>query len=212
MALLGNACIPSERVPSEIFSSEGRKFLIARPVNRVHRILCAMFIGLLSVAMPSARGQVAQEYDLKAAIMKYFAAFVDWPTNAFPDPKSPITIGVLGKDPFGKSLDIIVEGVIIRGRKLVVQRYKVVEEIKICHILFISQSEMGKLSKIFADLKGRHILTVGDNKSFARTGGIIEFEIVDGKPRLIINEDNAASEQLTIDSRLLKEAVLIKEK
>ena len=108
-----------------------------------------MFICCLSFAGLSARGQVAQEYDLKAAFLCKFALFVKWPTNAFPDAKTPITIGVLGSDPFGKSLDEAVRNESVQERRLVIESYSSVESIinladeknKICHILFVSQSE-----------------------------------------------------------------------
>jgi len=212
MALLGNACHSNARVPPELASAQGGQILVARPPNVVERILGTLFIVLLSLGGLGARGQVAEEYQLKAAIMKHFASFVEWPTNAFPSSNSPITIGVLGSDPFGQSLDKVVSGVTVGERKLDVKRYKAVEEIKICHILFISQSEEGKLYNIFANLKGRHILTVGENETFVRSGGIIGIEIEEGKPLLKINVDNADSEAIKIDSRLLSLAKRIKAK
>src|SRR5437879_2102772 len=70
----------------------------------VRRALSAMLVCCLTFPGLSARGQAAKEYDLKAAYLCKFALFVKWPTNAFLDAKTPITIGVLGSDPFGKSL------------------------------------------------------------------------------------------------------------
>ena len=194
MAFLGNACLPNERVPLE-----GGKFLVARPANPVRGILRALFTCCLGFAGLSARGQVAQEYDLKAAFLCKFALFVNWPTNAFPDAKTPITIGVLGSDPFGKSLDEVARNAIVQKRKLVVESYGSVESMiglaaetnKICHILFVSQSESGKLGKILAGLKGRPILTVGESDRFCQNGGMIQFVIVENKVRFIINQKAA---------------------
>src|SRR5438876_5794278 len=117
----------------------------------LRRALCAIVVCCLSLAGLSARGQVAKEYDLKAVFLCKFALFVEWPTNAFPEAKTPITIGVLGSDPFGKSLTEAVRNEIVQERKLVVEFYSSVESIinladetnKICHILFVSQSESG---------------------------------------------------------------------
>src|SRR5207247_2374380 len=104
----------------------------------------------------------APEYQLKAVFLFNFTQFVEWPTNAFPETRTPLVIGVLGEDPFGAYLDETVRGEKVNDRPLVVQRYHRVEEIKACHVLFISRSEREKLELIFANLKGRNILTVGD--------------------------------------------------
>ena len=174
-------------------------------------LLRAVLICCLSFAGLSARGQVAKEYDLKAVFLCRFALFVEWPTNAFPDAETPITIGVLGSDPFGKSLDEAVRNEIVQSRKLVVESYSSVESIInladekniICHILFVSQSESGKLGRIFAGLKGRHILTVGESDRFCQSGGIIQFVIVENKIRFIINQDAAKAAKIKLSATLL---------
>jgi len=210
MAFLRGASNPKDDAPPE-FASSGGRFSCARPANLAGRILCALFICCLSFAGLSARGQVAQEYDLKAAFLCKFALFVEWPTNAFPDAKTPITIGVLGSDPFGKSLDEVVRNEIVQKRKLEVESYSSAEGIiklaeeknKICHILFVSQSESGKLGGIFAGLKGRHILTVGESDRFCQNGWIIQFVIVESKVRFIINQDAAKAANIKLSATLL---------
>src|SRR5712664_1838664 len=100
------------------------------------------------------------EYQLKAVFLFNFAQFVEWPPTAFPEAKAPLVIGVLGDDPFGPYLDETVRGEKVNNRPLVVQRFRQVEEIKTCHVLFISRSERERLGQILAGLKGRNILAV----------------------------------------------------
>ena len=143
MALLTGASNFKDALSLKFASSNGERIAIARPANPVGRILCTMFICCLGFTGLSARGQIAQEYNLKAAFLCKFPLFVKWPTNAFPDSETPITIGVLGSDPFGKSLDEVARNEIVQ-RKLVVEHYSSVESIinladeknKICHILY----------------------------------------------------------------------------
>jgi hypothetical protein len=134
----------------------------------------------ISIAVASAppRSAVAQEYDLKAAFLFNFAQFVDWPADAFATPTTPITIGVLGDDPFGASLDALVAGETIRNRPLAVRRYHTVEQIDSCHILFVSSSEVAQLDHIAKTLAHRSILTVGETKDFAADAGIIGFDTI----------------------------------
>ncbi len=62
------------------------------------------------------------EYQVKAAFLLNFTKFIDWPAASFANPDSPITICILGKDPFGPVLDEIVQGETVNSRKVAVQR------------------------------------------------------------------------------------------
>jgi len=155
-------------------------------------------------------GAVAQEYDLKAAFLFNFAQFVEWPTDAFDEASTPITIGVLGDDPFGASLDALVSGETIRSRRLLVRRYRSVEQVHACHILFVSSSEASQLDHIARALAHRSILTVGETKNFAAHAGIIGFELAKRRLRLQINPAAAAAARLTISSKLLRQARIVK--
>src|SRR6185436_524028 len=137
-----------------------------------------LFFGLLlliSTTGLSAQTTPSREYQVKAVFLFNFAQFVEWPPPAFADAQAPLVIGVLGEDPFGAYLDETVRGEKVNNRPLTVQRYRRVEEIKACHVLFISQSEVDRLKEIIATLKGRNILTVGDTDGFALYGGMIRF-------------------------------------
>jgi hypothetical protein len=157
----------------------------------------------------SAQKAPTPEYQLKAVFLFNFAEFVEWPTNAFPAADSPLIIGVLGDDPFGAHLDTTVRGEKVNGRPLAVQRFRRVEDIAACHILFISRSESTRLEQILAGLKGRSILTVGDLDNFASRGGMIRFVTDKNKIRLRINLEAAKSANLTISSKLLRPAEIV---
>jgi len=148
--------------------------------------------------------QTTKEYEVKAAFLNDFAQFVEWPTDAFVDVQSPIVIGILGNDPFGDSLAEIVRDENVDNRPLVIERYKRVQDIKACQILFISQSEKNRLEEILASLKNRSILTVGDFDGFAKRGGMIRFVTEKNKIRFRINVEAAKAANLTISSKLLR--------
>lgn len=149
------------------------------------------------------------EYQLKAVFLFHFAQFVEWPPDAFPEAHTPLVIGVLGEDPFGVYLDETVRGETVNTRSLVVHRYRGVEEIKTCHILFISRSEAGRLEEILATLKGRNILTVGDMDNFTGRGGMIRFLIEKNKIRLRVNLATTKNANLVISSKLLRPAEIV---
>ena len=186
----------------------------SRIVAGVGTALASALILLAADARPIAAEQGAQasEYDLKAVFLYQFARFVDWPANAFEAADAPLTIGVLGVDPFGSSLDEIVRNEVVAGRKLAVRRYHDVAETGACQILFISDSEADRLERVLATLKGRSILTVGDIESFATRAGMIEFLVVQERLRLRVNLAAANAANLKISSQLLRQAQIVKTK
>jgi len=168
------------------------------------------FLIALALATPSAgRAKPTQEYDLKAAFLFHFAQFVDWPADALPAGNSPFTIGILGHDPFGKSLDEIVSNETVDGHKLLVRRFQNVDQVDSCHILFIDPSESSRMDEILSHLKGRSILTVGETKDFAQRSGVIGFVLSEKRLRLAVNLTAAKEARLTISSKLLRQSQIV---
>jgi hypothetical protein len=169
-------------------------------------------LALLGFAVPavSAQTEPSAEYKVKAVLLFKLAQFVEWPAAAFHKGDAPLVIGVLGDDPFGAYLDDLVSSEKVGDRRLVVRRYKRVQDIADCHILFISNSESGGLEDVLAPLHGRNILTVGDTSSFTRRGGMVRFVTENGKIHLRINLDVATDNGLTISSKLLGAATIVK--
>lgn len=183
---------------------------------RARQPLCALVLLLLMmlpfVAALAQPGVSATEYDLKAIFLFRFSQFVDWPPTSFTTAEAPFVIGVLGDDPFGARLDEAVRGERVNSRAVVVQRYRRLEDVGACQILFVAPSERSNFTAILASLQGRSILTVGDSEDFARSGGMIHFLTVDNKIRLRINLDAARAANLAISSKLLRTAELVSEK
>lgn len=169
---------------------------------------CALLVGTNPrLAAQTAR---ASEYQVKAAFLFNFSQFVDWPAEAFPSSDTPLVIGVLGEDPFGSFLDQIVANERFRGRPFQVRRYATVDEITTCHILFINRSAGDRPEVILAGLKRRPIVTVSDADGFAQHGGMIRFVTDRNRIRLEINLAAVDAAHLTISSKLLRVAEIIR--
>ena len=157
----------------------------------------------------SFKGQAAEEqvseHQVKAAFLLNFTKFVEWPEAAFGDGHSPISICVLGEDPFGSALDQIVEGEVVEGRRVVVRRIKEPPLAKQCQVLFVSPV-IKDVSQILTSL-GPGVLTVGEGSdNFLREGGVISFVIENRHVRFDINQGAAETEGLKLSSRLLRVA------
>jgi len=151
----------------------------------------------------------SSEYLIKAGFIYNFAQLVEWPPSTFAQPDSPIVIGILGSDPFGTTIDRIVENKKVRGRAFVIKRLKWGMDLKDCDILFVSSSEAARMDELIRSVKGMPILTIGETPSFARRGGVINLVLEDNKVRFEVNVDAAKQAGLNISSRLLALARII---
>lgn len=145
---------------------------------------------------------------VQAVFLFNFAQFVAWPPDAFATPQSPLVIGILGDDPFGAVLDDIVRGEAVTNRPLVVERYRRIDDIDACHILFVNVASKDEYEQLFASLQGRAILTVGDTDGFA-AHGMIRFLTEQNRIRLRVNVSTVQAAGLTISSNLLRAADVV---
>jgi hypothetical protein len=176
---------------------------LIKPLQKTVLLLLFFFAALAGKAQqPSAVNQI------KAVFLYNFTQFVTWPPTAFVNDNSPFVIGVLGSDPFGTYLEKVVEGEKVSGRPIVIRRYSHVNEVKNCHILFVTRENTGDAVR---ELNGRSVLTVSDKQNFARDGGMIGFYLEKNKIRLQINPKTAKEANLAISSKLLRLANLVDE-
>jgi len=171
-----------------------------RPVANFRNLLLRFLPIAFAIGSLTAADQ-PQEYQVKAAFLLNFTKFIDWPAAAFADSGSPVAICILGDDPFGSALDQIVEGEVVDGRRISVQRIKRAPTPKSCQVVFVGKPEKEAL-KILRGL-GPGVLTVSEGESFARSGGMIAFVIENRRVRFDINLTIAENAGLKLSSKLL---------
>ncbi len=152
----------------------------------------------------SAQAPPNREYQLKAVFLYNFTQFVEWPEQTFPSSQAPMVIGILGPDPFGNYLEEIIAGERINGHPLLIKRFKTVEEIDACQVLFINLPDTRKRDQAVNRLRGRNILTVSDAPDFMQGGGMIRFFTRQDKIKLEVNLDATKTENLVLSSKLLR--------
>lgn len=151
-----------------------------------------------------AQDEKPSEYQVKAAFLYNFGKFVAWPTNAFADAYAPLVIGVVGDDPFHGDLKRIVTGKKIDGHIVMIRPITKADQVKGCHIIFISSAAQKSPDDLLAALRQPGILTVTENvEHFMNSDFIINFVRVDNRIRFEINAPTAVKAGLKISSKLL---------
>ena len=170
--------------------------------------LVAASLAGLFVCVASAQSNLS-EYQVKAAFLFNFTKFVEWPDGSFEDPQAPIVVGIIGDDPFGDDLGRIIAGQKVQGRSLVIRRERWGDDLRGCHVLFVSASEHEHSSRILLSVQSAGVLTVSDMEGFAKAGGVIEFVTEENRVRFIVNLDSANQSKLRVSAKLLALARVI---
>lgn len=172
------------------------------------------FLWILLLLFPAAPHATAQsesfsEYDIQAAYISKFIPFVEWPQEKID--RETITIGILGKTPFGDAFREL-EGQRIGKHTVVIKHldsrtdYQTLGQ---CQVLYISASEKRKLPAILKAIETLPILTVSDSKRFVEKGGMIGFLKKKSRLAFEINNTSVKKAQLEIRSTLKRIALRV---
>jgi hypothetical protein len=183
---------------------------IACPVRWGYAISAAfaLLVGVSLAGPVQAVERDATEYDVKAAFLYNFATYVEWPAGAFSG-DGPFVLGVLGRDPFGATLDAIAAERSVGGRAIVVRRFDDMSVYVPCHMLFVSSSEASRLTAIVRRLAGAPVLLVADTEDAAQGGVAVSFFLADDHVRFEINPGAAERAGLAVSSKLLRLAKIV---
>jgi len=165
-----------------------------------------LFAAPLFLAQSAAQSAAPTQDEVEAAYLYNFAKFVTWPEATKSD---VLNVCILGKDPFGTTLDQIVSGEAIDGRRLAVRRLADEHSVQPCAIVFIGESESSHLDRDLSAVSGLPILTVSDIPSFIRNGGTIQFVLQENRVRFEVNLSAARKCGIVLSSQLLKVATRV---
>jgi TonB family protein len=171
------------------------------------RLRAAVGLGLILLALQLlALGQQpnATEDQVKAAYLLNFAKLAQWPKQALPDGPSPLLIGVSGGDEdFLAILKAVVAGKTIGTHTLVVRPVSSADEMKACHIVFFRASERKHTQAAIEGLAQVGVVSVGEDESFLRQGGMINLVRDHGSVRFEVNSDALDHSEIHFSSKIL---------
>jgi hypothetical protein len=183
-------------------------------MSRTRAALRGLALGLLCLVASHGSAQEATtdalpEYVLKAGFLYNFAKYVEWPPDAFASPETPISIGVVGRDPFGPDLERTLRDKTVNSRRFEIRRYPAAAEIEPVHILFVPQTEHASVAGILKRVERLPVLTVGEAEDFPAGGGVVAILISESRARLHINPQAAEAQHLAIAPKLLRIATIV---
>ncbi|HXE63345.1 MAG TPA: YfiR family protein [Bryobacteraceae bacterium] len=166
-------------------------------LRRIGVVVLVALLAAMTDAGASAPGSL--EYAVKATYLLKFTRFVAWPQAAM-GTNETFNICILGSDPFGATLNQVVAGEEVAGRKIAIQRLEREPAPGACQVLYIGEHQDRPR---FTGEPGRAVLTVGEGSDFARNGGMIGFVIDNRRVTFDINWRAAEASGLKLSSGLL---------
>jgi len=151
------------------------------------------------------------EYPVKLAFLYNFTKFVEWPVGSFRDAGAPMTICIVGDDPFSSNLESELRTRTVGGHPVEVNRLKPTDTLSTCQMVFVPFTAKNQSVRIVKGLKGANTLTVGEAEGFATLGGMINLTVEGNKLHFEVNLDAAERAGLKISSKLLSMARIVKE-
>lgn len=146
------------------------------------------------------------ENQIKAAYLYKFASYVEWPSSAFAQADSAMTIAIIGADEVATELKNLTEGRNVNGHPLQIKSLAAGDPIGEVQILFIGQQVRRIATALSGDIKIEPVLTVTDSDEGLDSGSIINFVLVDNHIRFEVSTANADRCDLKISARLLSVA------
>jgi hypothetical protein len=170
--------------------------------------LAAAVIAVLLGGVVRVSAQDVTEVRLKGAFIFNFARFTDWPADALAS-SSTVSACVVGDRMVSEALLNSVSGQRLNGRLVVVSFVSPNGPIPACHVLYVSGIDRVRMTEIVQGLREIPVLTVSDDDTFLKVGGIIQIFVESGKMRFRINPHSARRARLQLSSRLLALADLV---
>ena len=152
---------------------------------------------------------VAPEYQVKAAFLLNFGKFVTWPDSPDPGTATPFTVCVAGNDPFGSSLDDVLEGQTVKNRPVAIRRQGADASTLGCHLLFVGETQAPEVRELLGRLGDQGVLTVGEGDGFVKNGGIIGLTLKDKRVQFSVNLQQAERARLKLSAQLLNLATIV---
>lgn len=177
---------------------------------------CTACICLVCVAAACSSAfaeSVIAERETKAETIYKLLQFVKFPEDAFLDGRQPITVCILGHDPFGRMLEFAFSSKRIDGRPVNIIRAESLSALKRSkapyHVVYVTKSLQEQTVEIISYLSRRNCLIIGETTGFCRQGGMVQLRVFAKRAIFSVNTNAVRRADLKISSQFLKLATIV---
>lgn len=161
-------------------------------MTRAHRILLTATLALAAAWPSYVRAQV-DEYGVKAAFVRNFIAFVDWPPSRLAAADA-LQLCVYNSSPITPKLTALNMDA-VKGHRVQVRAIAAIPELGGCHVVFVPTAERTQLGDIHSRYRGSGLLTISEETT-ERSGAVINMYVAGNK--MTFDVDLAAADALSV--------------
>jgi len=163
----------------------------------------AKVVFAITIAIAVSKNSYAKEksyYELQSELVYNFIDHVNWSQVVAETTKSR-NLCIMEDNPVIPYLNILLESK--NDKRLILIRKHENDYLEDCHVLFINEDYDGYLSRLLKRVRGKPVLTFGNVRSFAESGGIVQFRLRNNRVELTINVKEMKSSQIKISELIL---------
>lgn len=160
---------------------------------------------VVGLAMPAL---AADDDRVRAAFVLNLAKYVEWPDEAASAPR--FVVGVVGDADFTEQLATHLSGKQVRSREFEIRTIQSAEDARGCQLVYGGRGQRQQIRALALELRGEPVLSVAEYDRFAHVGGMVAFELRQGKVSFEINRSAAGRSGLKVSSKLLRLASAVR--
>ncbi len=156
-----------------------------------------LIIGMLYLILPlQAQTGIPKA---QAMFIYNFSRLVEWPVAY---KSGPFIIGVLGGSSVADELEVYAMGKKVGTQEIQIKRFKTLQEIAVCHILFVPFARTKQMTEIQTTMQGKNTLLITEKNGALNEGSAINFVILADKIKFELQTENITKYGLKYSSKL----------
>jgi hypothetical protein len=172
---------------------------------RIRKALMSVSLVYALCLVPGCLAAQSQEKIYSLMILN-FARTINWPTTGT---EAKFIIGVLEYPPLVSELKATTQATRINGKTIEIRELSSPEESKGCQIVFLPAYKGKWLPRILQNVPFQPTLIVSNKSDVARSGGGINFTLVDGKLNYEINCKAIEKRGMKISTSLKSNGIVV---
>ena len=139
----------------------------------------------------------------QAMFLYNFCRLIEWPSHTR---TGSFVIGVYGNSDIFYELETVIKGKHIGSQTALVRKFKSIDELSKCHVLFIPYKHTKEMETILSKVGSNSTLVLTEKPGAIEHGSAINYVIVGDKLKYEIAPENGKKKGLNISNKLVQMA------
>lgn len=144
---------------------------------------------------------------MKAIFIMNFTKLIEWPE---PYREGSFVVGVVGESPLYTELTKMAKTKKVANQSLQIKKFKNINEINKCHIVYVSKNKSAELSSVVKKVKLQSTLIITEKQGLVDKGAGINFVVKNSRQKFELNKKNVEKCKLKVSSNLEALACTVK--